>query len=127
MTHSPTVRVRRCVWGLLLATGLVHAQDGPTQQDLVRELRQLKLQVLQQGIELQSVKVGRLDRDLTELQRTEKYFDEQARELNQHLLNINHDVAVQTERPTDVESVRRAGYAFLENVQAITAADMGPD
>src|SRR4051812_91748 len=110
MTRSLTARARQGVLGLLLATGSVYGQmqDGLTQQDVVRELRQLKLLVLQQGIELQNMKVARFERELTELQRTNKYVDEQAREFNEYLAKSNSDVNVQTEGTT----------AFLENVQA---------
>jgi hypothetical protein len=81
--------------------------DGVT-QDIYRELRQLKLLVLQQGIELQNMKVARLERELTELQRADKYVDEQAHEFDEYAARSTSDVSVQTVVTTN---------AFLENVQ----------
>ena len=117
MTRSLTARVRQGVLGLLLATGPVYGQmpEGATLQDVVRELRQLKLQVLQQGIELQNMKVARLERELTELQRTDQSVNEQAREFNEYLSKSNSDGNVQTEGTT----------AFLENVQASQQRTLG--
>ena len=68
-----------------------------TQQDLVRDLGQLKLLVLQQGIESQNMKVARLEQELTELQHTDKYANEQAREFNEYLSKSNSDGNAQTE------------------------------
>jgi hypothetical protein len=110
MTLSLTARARQGVLGLLLATGSLYGQtqDGLTQQDVVRELRQLKLLVLQQGIELQNMKVASLEWRLTELQRTDEYVNKQAREFNEYLSKSDSDPNAQTEGTT----------AFLENLQA---------
>lgn len=117
MTTAFNAQLKHCALSVLLFAGVAFAQESPSLQDLMRDFRQLKLQVLQQGLDLQAAKIARLERELTDLQRSEKYADEQSREINQHLVNITQSAPVQSDHAVDMETARANGYVLLGNVQ----------
>jgi hypothetical protein len=79
--------------------------------------KELKCEVLQQGIELQKMKISRLAAELSELRGTEHNLEEQTRILQQHIQDLGQPAAALPERTEELESARSHSYAWLGTAQ----------
>ena len=90
-------------WLLLAAMGgIAQAQTAPRQEgesletlkkQFTTELRELRLELLQQGIEFQEWKIKHLERDLQQLQSEQQRLGEQERTFRQQIAELEQNIA----------------------------------
>ena len=101
------------LWAIMALTGLAqnqaHSQNAADQAALFKqvsaELKQLRLELLEQAIEFQNWKIQRLEAELQPIQLERQRLGEQAQAFNQHLAELEKLAGNASE---EVEAVKAA-------------------